>query len=389
MTSFSYSSDRNESTVVSTIFHYVHGPCPAISRSRSSMTNEINQSGMVVERQSNEADPLILQDTNAKSPSTLTSITAAVQTSDNEQQQSESSTPTANPALGYTLMVASSVCHAVMTFFVHLAEVKSGLPPPSALVIRACTSLTLSSTYILLNRPAIRAVQWTRRKAILLALRGLAGGPSAWLSFEALARLPVGTAMTIFYASPALTAITSSLLLRDHPLTLALMLTIAANFTGIALVSDPTTQGTHLAGVLCALGMAIMSTTVFVLQRAMGLGVHFVLGVFAYSWGCAFIAACVARSEDISEVFTNRQGVLFALCSGIAGFGSQSFLNRGLQHAPAGPAIVVRSLNVPLTFVLGLVFLGERPSLMSLAGVVIVLGSVVAIGFQKLRSRQG
>lgn len=360
---------------------------PASGYQSQSNENE-NQADMGVEQASNEADPLI-HDRTSKSTSTLTLITATVPTSDNAARQSDTSSPTANPALGYALMVASSVCHAVMTFFVHLAEVKTDLPPPSALVIRACTSLTLSTTYILLNRRAVGAVQWTRRKAILLALRGLAGGPSAWLSFEALARLPVGTAMTIFYASPALTAITSAVLLRDHPLTLELMLTIAANFTGIALVSDPTTQGAHLAGVLCALGMALMSTAVFVLQRAMGLGVHFVLGVFAYSWGCAFIAACVARSEDISQVFTNRQGALFALCSGIAGFGSQSFLNKGLQHAPAGPAIVVRSLNVPLTFVLGLVFLGERPSLMSLGGVAIVLGSVVAIGFQKLRSRQG
>lgn len=343
---------------------------------------------MGVEQASNETDHLI-QDHTTKSPSTLISVTSTVPAFRHDAQESDRSAPTANPALGYALMVASSVCHAVMTFFVHLAEVKSGFPPPSALVVRACTSLTLSSSYILLNRHTIGAVQWTRRKAILLTLRGLAGGPSAWLSFEALARLPVGTAMTIFYASPALTAIASAVLLRDHPLTLELMLTIAANFTGIALVSDPTAQSAHLAGVFCALGMAIMSTTVFVLQRAMGLGVHFVLGVFAYSCGCAFIAACVARGDDVSQIFSNRQGALFALCSGLAGFGSQSFLNKGLQHAPAGPAIVVRSLNVPLTFVLGLVFLGERPSLMSLCGVVIVLGSVVAIGFQKLRSRRG
>lgn len=299
-----------------------------------------------------------------------------------------------NATLGYTLMAASSLCHALMTFLVHIAEVNHHLPSATAVVIRAFTSLTLSSLYLLFSPSARCSLRMlTPRTASLLSLRGLFGGLSAWLSFAALARLPVGTAVTLFYMSPALTSIASAVILRDHPLTLSLGLTIAVNFAGVALVSGNganVLSGARLlqqmAGVGYALGMACCGTMVFVLQRAMGLRVHFVLGVFAYGMGCALVAGVLVSWDDVRAVVlgNNRVGAAFALGSAVMGFGSQSFLNRGLQHAPAGPAIVVRSMSVPVTFALGLVFLGETVTWMAVTGVVMVLGSVGMIGLQKV-----
>lgn len=285
-------------------------------------------------------------------------------------------------------MLGSSIFHGLVTFFVHLAEKTQHYPALSAVMVRAFTSITMSGTYIVLNYAAIKRVSLSRRGLTLLTFRGLAGGLSAYLSFMALARLPVGMAVTIFYASPAFTAIVSALILHDHPLTLPLCLTIAANFLGIALVSRPTAEDVNTDGVLYALGMAVSATTVFVLQRAMGKRVHFVLGVLSYGLGCALMALVLGSVDDVKQVFLNKWGTVFALCSGFAGFFSQSFLNKGLQYAPAGPAIVVRSLNVPFTFALGLVFLGEKPSAVSAAGVVIVLASVVTIGLQKAKAKE-
>lgn len=298
--------------------------------------------------------------------------------------------PSSPAALGYFVMLASAFCHALVTFFVHLAEVRCGFPAISALIVRAMTSLTLSSSYLLLNRhiifsPASRAT-YSWRLLILLGIRGLAGGLAALLTFVSLAKLPVGTAVTLFYAAPALTAVFSSLFLRDMPLSPQLVVTIVANFIGIALVARPTAAGSNMAGVCCALGVATAASTAFVLTRAMGTRVHFVLSVFAFSLGCATMVACTATKEYFHQVVANRQGVMYAICSGIAGFGSQSFLNKALQLAPAGPATVVRSLNVPLTFVLGLLFLNERPTKSSMVGVGVVLVSVAMIGLlQKVK----
>lgn len=71
---------------------------------------------------------------------------------------------------------------------------------------------------------------------------------------------------------------------------------------------------------------------------------------------------------------------------GVAGFVSQCLLNFALGIAPSGPAVVVRSANVPLTFVLGFLFLDERPAVVSVLGVGVVLVSVAMIGLQKVWS---
>lgn len=300
-------------------------------------------------------------------------------------------------------MFASSICHALVTFLVHVSTTQYGFPAVGALMVRATTSFTLSSSYLLLNFQSLKAegsFNLTGRQLTLLSVRGLFGGLTMLLSFSALARLPVGTAVTLFYASPAFTALASALILRppDHPLTPGLCLTILGNFIGIALVSGPSfsssssssssTSSTWLAGILCALGMAMSSTTVFVLQRAMGLKVHFILGTFAHSIGCAINAALTGSANDVAQIWVNHGGLLFAVLSGLAGFGSQSFMNLGLQHAPAGPAIIVRSLSVPMTTVLGAVFLREVPGVLGLLGMVIVFGSVMAIAAETVKGKK-
>lgn len=288
--------------------------------------------------------------------------------------------------LGFLLMLFSSLCYALVTSFAHFAETKYSYPVANLLLIRCFTSITLSSLYVYFNRDNVN-IHLPAKSVLMLTARGLLGGCSAALSFAALARLPVGTATTIFYASPALTTLLSAIFLRD-PLSYALLLTILINFVGIALVSQPTMSGTHWGGVAFALGMAICSSSVFVVQRGMGSRVHFVLGVFAYGCGCALMSCFTANRESLSIMLEDKAGSAFALCSGLAGFGSQSFLNRGLQLVPAGPAIVVRSFSVPLTYVMGLVMLGEFPSVIDTIGVIIVVASVVTIGYQKLLLKQ-
>lgn len=305
------------------------------------------------------------------------------------------------PGYGYAFMLASSICHALVTFLVHVSTTQYGFPAVGALMVRATTSFTLSSSYLLINFRSLSTTgsfNLTTRQLILLSVRGLFGGLTMLLSFSALARLPVGTAVTLFYASPAFTALASALILRprDHPLTPGLCLTILGNFIGITLVSGPSfsttsssgSNTTWITGIICALGMALSSTTVFVLQRAMGLKVHFILGTFAHSIGCAINAALTASGNDVQQVWTNHGGLLFAVLSGLAGFGSQSFMNLGLQHAPAGPAIIVRSLSVPMTTVLGVVFLREVPGILGLLGMMIVFGSVMAIAAETVKGKK-
>lgn len=298
-------------------------------------------------------------------------------------------TPEATQLKGYLFMIISALCYALVTFFVHVAETKYHLPMASAIVVRAGTSLTMSTIYMMYNRLLHTLVlppkQWLR-----LGARGILGATTAALSFAAAARIPIGTLVTLMYTSPALTSILAALFLHDV-FSLRLVGILAINFMGIVLVSrpaltltDPHMQQLAVEGTGLALVSAFTASCVFVLVRSMGLQVHFVLGVFAYGFGCVLVSLVIADAHALQQIRDNVPGMLFALASGISGFGSQTMLNRGLQLCPAGPAIVVRSITVPVSFVLGLIFLGEVPSFWSIVGVGIVMSSIVAIAYVKL-----
>lgn len=290
---------------------------------------------------------------------------------------------------GYLFMFASACCYSLVVFLIHISETRYKFPTNSALIVRAVTSLTLSTIYLsasgLLDQSKLRRVECVR-----LCLRGIVGSITTVLSFGAAARIPVGTVVTVMYVSPAITSIMSAIFLNDV-FNLRLAGILAINFVGIALVSQPSLTATDVqagVGIAMALIAAFMSSTVFVLQRAMGMQVHFMLGVFAYGAGCAIVSLVISDMRALTEFRDNGMGLGFAIVSGLAGFGSQTCLNRGLQLSPAGPAIVVRSSTVPISFALGLVFLKEVPGAWSRLGVALVLASVVAIGFIKLFFKQ-
>lgn len=292
---------------------------------------------------------------------------------------------------GYLYMLCSAVCHSFMTFFIRVAESKYAYPSICALMIRSCTSIGLSLLYLSVHG-LFHALVLPMKQLTLLGLRGVAGALTGYFTFLALSYLNVGTTITILYASPAITSVLSTVFLGD-PFTFLHAITLALNFTGIVLVShEPSTPfftpELPSAGVLYAIIAAIFTSIVFLLARVMGFRVHFVLGVLSYGISSAVISIILGSREDVSTVFSNDMGTVFALLSGCAGFGSQSMLNRALQRVSPGPGAVVRSINVPLTFTLGLLFLNEHISVVCLTGVILVLTSIGSVAWRKHRDDQ-
>ncbi|KAJ2442106.1 hypothetical protein GGF42_007069 [Coemansia sp. RSA 2424] len=71
---------------------------------------------------------------------------------------------------------------------------------------------------------------------------------------------------------------------------------------------------------------------------------------------------------------------------GAFSFVGQVLLNRGLQLAPAGPATLMRNLDVAFAFVLGITLFGEIPDLVSVLGAVLIVACTVAMGLHKWRT---
>lgn len=279
-----------------------------------------------------------------------------------------------------------------MSFLIRVAESRYGYPTISAIIIRSFTSIFLSLAYLTFHK-LFHKLLLSRLHLTLLSLRGLFGAATGVCTFFSLNYLPVGIAITILYASPAITSVLAAIFLGDA-FTPSHILTLVLNFTGVTLTShgsyaarDAAPDGI-LLGVSYAMLAALAASIVFILVRAMGLRVHFVLGCLFYGVGCAVMALLLGSRADLIAIRDNANGTVFALLSGLAGFGSQALLTRSLQLVPPGPAAVVRSLNVPLSFVLGLVFLAERPSVVSTLGVALVLASIASVAWQKRRVAQ-
>lgn len=291
-----------------------------------------------------------------------------------------------NAFQGYYSMAISAVCQAGMAFFAHLAETSYGFPSNSALIARAVVSSIMSLVYLYINNlfyifcaPAAQLFG--------LGIVGLLSSITIYCTLLALERLPVGTVVTVVYSSPAITSVLSAIFLKDA-FTISHALILATNFLGIALVSQPSTvdsatPGTFLVGIAFSLAAALSVSVVYTVLRALGHSTHFVSGSVALSVGLVVFSFIFGNREALDAFRTNTHGAFFVTISGMCGFGSQVMLGRGLQNAPAGPAAVVRSLNVPISFILGLVFLHEVTNSMGLLGIMLVLSSIGAIGWRQ------
>lgn len=296
-------------------------------------------------------------------------------------------TAIATRAAGYCFMALSALFHALMSFFVRVSESSYDYPTSCCLMVRAFTSIGLSILYLSIH-DLFHTLKLTTTQVVLLSLRGVFGAGAGACTFFSLQYLPVGIAITILYSSPAITSVLAAIVLKE-PFTMAHFLTLVLNFTGVIMTSrgsyssHNTANQFVLIGVTFAILAAVFASIAFILIRIMGLRVHFILGCLFYGVGCFFLSFFIGSYEDVLMISSNYKGTFFALLSGFAGFGSQSMLTRGVQRLAPGPAAVVRSLNVPISFLLGLVFLSEKPSAFSAFGVSLVLLSIASVAWQK------
>ncbi|CAG1006056.1 Pseudopaline exporter CntI [Burkholderiales bacterium] len=112
-------------------------------------------------------------------------------------------------------------------------------------------SLTTLAVALLMLR--WQGLAWRSDKPWMHCKRGLTGFVSLLLFFQAIALLPLATAMTLNYTSPIFLTLLTVLLLRESPRPL-LLLALALGFGGTVLLLRPTLKPEEMLGA--ALGLA-------------------------------------------------------------------------------------------------------------------------------------
>lgn len=298
---------------------------------------------------------------------------------------------------GYCVVALAAFLQSVRATCIHSILILTPLPAAMSLLTQAITFVSISLFTIRMNK--ISPWNITRKSFFLLCVRSVMSGTMMTFNLFTLQSTSVGTALTLFSTAPAIASVLSVIFLK-YKIPLLEVLFIFINMYGIYLVASPSSNiDSHHneAGKLISpsLGILYGFTTSFLmaagltLVKVMGSNVHYTLNVIAIGIGCALCLPFLTSPSEIVS-FISRYPVIFACLLGVSSvnFLSQALLNYALQFCRPGSALVVRSLNVPISFVLGFIFLRETPTLLELIGVVLVLGSVTYIGARNIKPAQ-
>jgi drug/metabolite transporter (DMT)-like permease len=275
--------------------------------------------------------------------------------------------------LGLRFMAGAALCFSLMALFVKLA----GRTLPTMEIVFARSLFMAVFTFGLLRREGLAPLGNHR---LLLFARGAIGVTALSLFYFAIPRLPLGDVTAIFYMAPIWTAFSAAFILRERTAGLVLA-GIGTSLVGVALIARPTFLFGDGLGALdglavaAAVGASILSGLVYTIVRKLRATDAPNVIIFYLSW----VGVVGALPFLGNWVLPTGWAWAWLLGAGLSTQLGQIFLTRGLHLERAGRAVSVGYLQVVFAFVWGALFFGTIPGLQSLAGAVLIVGSVLLI----------
>jgi len=254
-------------------------------------------------------------------------------------------------------------------------------------------SAEISSAQMILVRSVFMVpvlALWARRKGhpliggerkFLLFLRGLLGTVSLFAFFYALKRLPLADTVLIFQVHPLFVAALAPLFLKERNRPLHWLL-LGVSLAGVVLVVGPTGEGTW-DGRLSALICCVLASFVYILVRflrrteaTLTIALSFPavsLLVFGPAFAIGFPGFEWVAPTAIDWVYLSAMSVA-------AVFG-QVLMTLGLGKVPAARATGLSNLQVAFALFYGILFFGELPGWVTLAGAFLIVSAQVALSF--------
>ncbi len=301
---------------------------------------------------------------------------------DDEQKTSN------NEAFGYMLMLAASLSLKISALITRTVTLYYDVSVQNMLFLRGLT-LTLLGLVYAFTAANPRDVFYVPRPLMpLLAIRGFLGAASLAVLYWATSLLPLYLVTTLFFLNPFFTMILSGVFLGERVTTRELF---AAGFSlvGVALVGKPSFDATGMmqATSLLGAGLAVIAAGIvslaYISIRALGNKVHFLTSLLSFGFTVTIFG--VALGGAALPGLT--KGVLIALGGCVVGFFGQCCVNLGFQYCRASTGTLLRTADVPFAYLLGLVFLGEIPRLVSIFGSALVITGTIIVGLAAMRKQ--
>ena len=274
------------------------------------------------------------------------------------------------------LIVLSSLAFGSLSTLTVLI-LRSGLPLLTTMVWRYLLAAII--LLLALRTKGLRSV--SRNHALrLMLVGGIFQSVITYSSLRALDYLPVGPLAFLFYTYPAWVVVIAALLGREK-LTVERFVALSLAMTGIAvMVGAPSSTSLNAFGVFLALGIALLYAIYLPVLHRVQEGISAAVSSF-YLISGVLIAFLVTSSltrtlqvPDTGEMW--RYIVMMSLFSTVIAFAT---LVAGLRILGPVRTSIVATIEPFFTLLFGALFLGERVTMSTIAGGVLIASAVILI----------
>ena len=288
-----------------------------------------------------------------------------------------------NPLLGIALKVVSVCAFMAMATCIKLA---GQLPPGQMVFFRSFFAIIPIAVYLLATRQFVEA--WRTDRPLSHVLRGLVGVTAMGLGFFGLTRLPLPDAIAIGYARPLLTVVLGAVLLgevvrryRWSAVVVGLVGVMIISWPNLQLVRGGGDAGQALGAVATFVG-ALFAAFAFVLVRRL-VDTEKTTTIVLYFSITASVIALGTVPFGWQALAWDQAAALIA--AGFFGGLGQILLTQSYRYAETSTIAPFEYTSVVLSIVIGIVLFSEYPSLATLVGSAIVVGSGIFIIYREHR----
>jgi len=206
----------------------------------------------------------------------------------------------------------------------------------------------------------------------LLVARGVIGFIAMTLFFASLKHLSMGPAVSIRYISPIFAAVFAFLLLKEKIKHLQ-WLCFAIAFSGVLILKgfDSNISG---IGLLYAILSAFFTGLVFIVIRKIGSNDHPIVVVNYFMIIAAFFGGVLAISDWIDP--SGFEWIML-LVLGVFGYFGQYYMTKAIQISEVNQVAPLKYIEVIFTMIIGVVWLDETYTLLSLLGILLILVGLI------------
>jgi len=273
-------------------------------------------------------------------------------------------------------MAVGAFWFSIMSLLVRIA----GKRIPSMEIVFARGLITLILSLMVVRRAGIRPVLGVNRQ--LLLMRGLLGATALSCFLFSLTHMPLGEATLIQYINPVFASLVAAFFFRERVHS-GDLIALIASLAGVVLIARPApffpahADAINPQYVAIALTGALCSGTAYAIIRRMPTEraevIVLYLPLMTIPISLPFAASTWVRPTGVEWVLLVAIGITTQV--------AQMFMTRGLQLERTARATTVGYLQIVFAVAWGALILGERPTVWTLAGALVIIGSTLGVAW--------